>query len=547
MSQMQSPASQASASTFIVRPRSRRKTVLKLLSALVLLAALGGVAVWYIGFRVVPTVYADDADHFKYGSIGNESNEGIPYWVWLVLPRAFPEYLPGNGGYASLGMYWEEPRPTDPTSTTDSTTAYDPLSEKDYPARSQSYGYSVPIGFSVKTIGIIPRVAMNCAQCHCTAVRRPGDVAPRFYPGGPSQQLDPQGYLRFLFKCAHDPRFNADILLPLIGYNVGLNPAEQALYRYAVIPQTRKGLLDLEKRYSWTETLAKIDDKQPQGRRTDWGRGRIDPFNPVKFPVLGIDPSVDTTTGNADMPPIWNLGPREHMALHWDGLNTTIREVTLSSAIGDGARPNTIDLDGVIRMENFLKNTKPPKWTDLFPAPDAERVARGLTVYRRENCHVCHDFGEKRTGTVIPVEEVGTDPERHKLWTDEAARRYNAYAQGYPWKFHDFRGTSGPGGGYASVPLDGVWIRAPFLHNGSVPTLVDLLKPPDQRPKKFYRGNDEYDPVRGGFVTDKPRDGWRVFTEFDTSLRANGNGGHTYGTQLSDEEKKDLVEYLKTL
>ena len=89
---------------------------------------------------------------------------------------------------------------------------------------------------------------------------------------------------------------------------------------------------------------------------------------------------------------------------------------------------------------------------------------------------------------------------------------------------------------YQSPPLDGVWLRAPYLHNGSVPNLSDLLKPVDQRPKIFYRGYDVYDPVNVGFVTTGPeaeRAGWR----HDVTVRGDSNIGHTYGVGLSAEEK----------
>jgi hypothetical protein len=100
--------------------------------------------------------------------------------------------------------------------------------------------------------------------------------------------------------------------------------------------------------------------------------------------------------------------------------------------------------------------------------------------------------------------------------------------------------------GYQSPPLDGVWMRAPYLHNGSVPTLRDLLSAVEDRPKVFYRGYDVYDPINVGFITngfDTRRYGWK----HDTAERGNGNQGHTYGTQLSVDEKASLVEYLKTL
>jgi hypothetical protein len=514
----------------------------KWIAAAVGLAATAGVVylVWFLGFRQVIPDYPDTTVHFKYGSLGNEADDGIPYWIWLVLPRVFPEYLPGDGGYAAFGMVWEEAQ---------HTSGGEFLPGGGPPPTPGNPGYSVPVGFSVRTVGTIPLVAMNCALCHTTAVRRPGDVAPRLFPGGPAQQLDPQGYIRFLSKCAHDPKFTADRLLPEVTYNVKLNPLEQSLYRHVVIPRTKRGLLDLARRYAWMETLAIDDGLEPKGRRTDWGRGRIDPFNPVKFNVLGLDPAKDNTTGNADMVPIWNLQPREGMALHWDGLNDTIREVMLSSAIGDGSRLNTIELPGLMRVENYLRTLQPPRFEAVFGSNPADHALAetGRLVYHREKCDECHDFGARRTGTIIPVEEVGTDIQRRRLWTAEAAARYNAYARDYPWKFHHFRGTDGPGGGYASVPLDGVWIRAPFLHNGSVPTLRDLLEPPANRPKLFYRGNDLYDVENGGFVSDRPAEGLRRFTRFDTTERANGNGGHVYGTTLPDGEKRALVAYLKTL
>ena len=76
--------------------------------------------------------------------------------------------------------------------------------------------------------------------------------------------------------------------------------------------------------------------------RPDWGRGRIDPFNPVKFGFLKLP--VDDTIGNSDMEPVWNQKPRQGMLLHWDGLNTNHTAV-LSSALGDGATKKWVDRD----------------------------------------------------------------------------------------------------------------------------------------------------------------------------------------------------------
>ena len=99
---------------------------------------------------------------------------------------------------------------------------------------------------------------------------------------------------------------------------------------------------------------------------------------------------------------------------------------------------------------------------------------------------------------------------------------------------------------YKGKPLNGIWATAPYLHNGSVPTLWDLLLAPAQRPKTFQVGTREYDVVRGGYVTAPSAIG-NTFT-FDTSIRGNSAMGHDYGVgNLTDAQRAALVEYMKTL
>jgi hypothetical protein len=87
-----------------------------------------------------------------------------------------------------------------------------------------------------------------------------------------------------------------------------------------------------------------------------------------------------------------------------------------------------------------------------------------------------------------------------------------------------------------------VWLRAPFLHNGSVPNLRELLQPAASRSKVFQRGCDIYDRTNLGFLCAE-----EGTFRYDTSIPGNGNGGHEYGTGLSDSDKQALLEYLKTL
>ncbi|OYW31602.1 MAG: hypothetical protein B7Z47_00605 [Chthoniobacter sp. 12-60-6] len=97
---------------------------------------------------------------------------------------------------------------------------------------------------------------------------------------------------------------------------------------------------------------------------------------------------------------------------------------------------------------------------------------------------------------------------------------------------------------YRARSLDGIWATGPFLHNGSVPTLYDLFLPESRRPTTFAMGNREFDPVKVGAVTTPNAE----TLTFDTRLKGNSNKGHNYGTsQLNDDERLQLVEYLKSL
>ena len=82
-------------------------------SVVVLLLGLVAIVAWSCLWREMPQpgwITVDQRSDFLYGSVGGERDAGIPYWIWLALPRMFPEYMPGNGGYLSVGFSWEEGR-----------------------------------------------------------------------------------------------------------------------------------------------------------------------------------------------------------------------------------------------------------------------------------------------------------------------------------------------------------------------------------------------------------------------------------------------------
>jgi mono/diheme cytochrome c family protein len=422
----------------------------------------------------------------------------VPYWIWRVLPSVFPEYLPDRPGegYARFGFVYESPTE------------------------------SRPIGISLRERPI-QMIGLNCATCHVGTVRDASDAPARIILGMPAQQFDLQGYLRFLFACARDERFNADTLLPAIrDENPDFSWLDRLFYRYFVIPRTRDALRDEADELSW------MDSRPLQGP------GRVDTFNPYKHTFFDFDMAADDTVGTADLPALWNQRVRQDLWLHWDGNNDSLDERNRSAALGAGASEDSIDEEALQRVVDWILDLPPP----AFPADkiDGSLVEAGRQVYEAE-CAGCHSLEGQDIGQVTPILEIGTDPERLESFTPELAEEMNTLGSGKPWEFSHFRKTDG----YASMLLDGIWLRGPYLHNGSVPTLRDLLNPLEERPVVFYRGYDVYDYENVGFVTSGP-EAERLGFRFDTRERGNGNQGHTYGTELSEAEKDAVIEFLKT-
>jgi hypothetical protein len=332
------------------------------------------------------------------------------------------------------------------------------------------------------------------------------------------------------------------------------------LLRYYAIPLMRERLVMLQGHFRFIEW------------EPDAGPGRTDTFNPAKtlleFPLEKLE--TRELVGLCDFPSIWLQGPRKerHLRAHWDGNNSMMEERNKSAAFGTGTFPPTIDLKQIARIEEWLLHKEPPKYP--FPI-NVQLSAQGEKLYA-QYCASCHgrsgrDFTGEYVGDVVPIGKIGTDRHRLDSYTEELAVAQNTLYAGYPWRFSHFRKTFG----YVNMPLDGVWMRAPYLHNGSVPTLRDLLNQSAERPAVFYRGYDVFDQKNVGFVSDVSRfddDGrskedhanaHRYF-KFDTQTKPNGltprernegnsNTGHEgaeYGTMLSAQEKDAIVEYLKT-
>jgi hypothetical protein len=467
----------------------------------------------------IPEGRAGDEAFFKYGAIGNEAADGIPFKIWAVLPDVCPALLPEGraGGYRAFGFTYE----TD----------------------GEGRERETPIGLSRTRLGVAPLdvevLAINCATCHVQTWRTAGDKAARIFVGGSSNRLDAQGYTRFMAACADSKGFEPETMAAAIQKRFPATTwPERMMFRHLLIPVTQTLMRErLGARFHWTWS------------RPPWGPGRLSPFNPVKFDYL--EQPIDDTIDHGDVMPAWNVVEKQQVRRptlwHWDGLSSDLREVVLNSALGDGMTRFGYSEKTIKRLLDYLEGLKSPK------APlkiDAALADRGAVLFGRE-CASCHGLASPRTMTVIPHAEIGTDRRRIDMWTPDAAAAYNNYDKGgknpaFPWVFEHFEKHEG----YLAQPLDGIWLTGPYLHNGSVPTLDDLLKPARERPKAFIRGGDEIDFQRGGYVSPACQPG-RYDPEagfcYDTELPGNANVGHEYGTTLTPEERRALVHYLLTL
>ncbi|HXJ93263.1 MAG TPA: hypothetical protein VMT20_10335 [Terriglobia bacterium] len=462
------------------------------LAVLIVIGAASAYGLWYYLLRAEPDFQgATPEEHLKYGAIGLSTDSRLPYYIWQVLPAMFPEKMPGPGGWASFGFIFEP-------------------------------GHDTPIGFSLRHIGY-PALEANCSLCHTGTYRTsPTDTA-KVILGGPAHGLDLEAFQHFLYDCASDPRFTPANVLKAINQVHQTSWFEGLVYEDLIIPVAKYGLLQQKRGYAW------------QLSRPTQGRGRVDTFNPTKFNVFHMPD--DGTIGTVDLPQIWNQRPRENLYLHWDGNNNNLHERNYAAAMAVGATPQSVIPASFQEVTDFLLDLKPP----AFPFPiDQTKAARGKVIYDRE-CASCHAFGSPNTGQVTDIAVIGTDRHRLDSFTQGLVDRFHSI-NNPPFKFDSYRKTNG----YSNTPLDGVWARAPYLHNGSVPTLWDLLQTVEKRPTVFYTGYDVYDPKNVGFVTTGP-DAERTGFKYEVCMPGNSNIGHTYGVTLKDDEKWDLVEYLKTL
>lgn len=246
----------------------------------------------------------------------------------------------------------------------------------------------------------------------------------------------------------------------------------------------------------------------------------------------------------SDVPPLWNVAKKNALYYTAVGRGDFSKLLFQASVLGipdsAAARQAVINFRDVVA---WLKSLEPPAYPEAI---DRELAATGKPVFE-EHCSGCHGtYGQQETypNKVVALDLVKTDP------------YYATYAMQAPivdWYNQSWFATSEPNSwlepepGYVAPPLDGIWATAPYLHNGSVPTLEDLLNS-TQRPLFWQRSgrSTDYDYRKVGWQYE-PRDNGRGDWTFDATIPGYYNTGHTFGDKLSTGERTAVIEYLKTL
>jgi mono/diheme cytochrome c family protein len=255
-----------------------------------------------------------------------------------------------------------------------------------------------------------------------------------------------------------------------------------------------------------------------------------------------------------DVPAWWLLKKKKTM-YHTGGANSrSVRSIMQFMLTPNNSLATFETEEPVFRdIQAYILSLEAPK----YPFPINAKLANTGRKLFVKNCAKCHGtYGEDWTypNKVIPLKEIDTDPARYHGLPVALGEFYNEswFAKEKPAGYKSMQTA-----GYQAPPLDGVWATAPYFHNGSVPSLYHVLNS-KARPKIFTRSfrTDEAD-------YDKNNVGWKVQIlraspgtnvpgierrkVYDTTQPGRGNGGHTYGDAFTDDERRAVVEYLKTL
>jgi mono/diheme cytochrome c family protein len=268
--------------------------------------------------------------------------------------------------------------------------------------------------------------------------------------------------------------------------------------------------------------------------------------------IVPRPPRFDLVHHDMDAPPWWHYAKRK--TLYADGFAAKGHRMLMQFLLVKENGPEKFQEweDGFRDIEAWIETLEPPRWPHAI---DPALAQDGEQVFRRHcaECHGTYGSGGSYPDRVIPIEEVGTD----RVRLDSLSAKERSELNG-SWFGHHGRDAEGlrdreSPAGYVAPPLDGIWASAPYFHNGSVPTLWHVLHP-SSRPVVWKRTPTGYDQRRVGLDIQEAADmppGRLTAAErrrwFDTRKPGKSASGHDFPDQLSDAEKKAVLEYLKQL
>ncbi|MEI8054254.1 MAG: cytochrome c, partial [Bacteroidota bacterium] len=446
-------------------------------------------------------------------------------------------------------------------------------------------GRQLPVGFALgRDTANIMSVGLTCAACHTRQIR----VGEELYriDGGPA--------------FVNNEKYVKDLESALIGTINNQVQLEHFLDR-VITASISNGDPAINDRNALRNKVIRFQQNLSLFNQLSlpnadmWGVGRTDALNQIFNRVAGIDISpypdsmIISNIAIADKPVrfpfIWNMQYQDYTQWGATSVNGNSNQALLrntAECLGVGAqfRPvpnssmpdgfdylavNSMNISGLLALEGYINKMGAPKWPWSV---NNNLVAQGADIFTA-NCASCHGKtpGEPRppstTTWATPAINVGTDSWYFNSLTRSASPGVlsslfpavgplgiisktvtQKILQQYQPSITFIASTNSVGvGKYESRVMEGIWAVAPYLHNGSVPTLEDLLKPASQRPSTFFVGVN-YDTLKIGLSVNQPL---QAGYQFNTSTLGNSNVGHEYGTQLNAQDRAALIEYLKTL
>lgn len=442
----------------------------------------------------------------------------------------------------------------------------------------------LPVGFSSYTDDQgVAWVGLTCAACHTGEVHYQGK---RIRIDGGAALIDYSGFEQSLIKAltvtvADDAKFDRFLQAVQGAGSHGNSLKTDLIERIQYLEQRRRlNRVDVPYGYGRVDAFGLIFNavaaeflQQPDNRRA--------PDAPVSYPVLWSAPHLDLVQWNGSAP---NAGPGPLL----QNVTTALAVYGSLDMTGDDeiGYSSSVDFNNLGHIQEWVYRLKAPQWPEgILGVLDKDKVLRGGVVYR-DTCERCHHLSgrepdRKLKAELTPLAEISTDPKMARNFLNATAetgilegRKAAVVAGDTLGKRtatvnlvvhaaigatlrHPLKAVRDALEGYHSVysanvdkhpdyykarPLDGIWSSAPYLHNGSVANLYELLLPADARSREFYVGSRELDVKKVGLVSDPQRG-----SLFDTALSGNSNSGHEYGKALSEAQRWDLIEYLKSL